>query len=71
MALTSLIDFCKSPWPMTTSCLTFGHLAASERTDAIEVFDHPLMPNPSWILSTIGLEPQNDLSSFLPEAAMI
>src|SRR5271154_1421915 len=71
MSLTSVMDFCRSPCPMRTSCLTFGHLAASDRTEAIDVFDHPLMPKPSWMPSTIGFVPQNDVSSVFPEFAMI
>ena len=69
--LTSAIDFCRSPWPMRTTCLTFGHLAASERTAAIDDFDQPLMPKPSWMPSVISFVPQNEVSFVTPEAARI
>jgi hypothetical protein len=42
-------------------------LGRSERTAAIEDFDQPLMPTPSWMPSVISFVPQNDVSSVIPK----
>src|SRR5688500_3641757 len=70
-ALTSEIDFWRSPPPISTICSTLAHFAASERTAAIDACDHGLTPKPSWMPSRIGSVPQKDVSSVLPAAAMI
>src|SRR6185312_10375690 len=58
------------PRPTRTTCLTFGHLAASDRTSAIEVFDQLLVPRPSLMPSVICLLPQKAVLELLPAVAM-
>ena len=68
--LTSEIMCWRSPPPARTICLTFGHLAASERTAAYDSCDHELMPKPSSIPRVIGFVPQNGMFFWIPVAAM-
>src|SRR4051812_22708313 len=60
------MDFCRSPSPIWTIVLTFGHFAASERTAAIEACDQALMPKPSWMPRVTCLVPQNAVLSVTP-----
>src|SRR5262249_2156196 len=60
--LMSEMAFWRSPPAPDAMTLTFGHLAASERTAANEATDQAFTPYPSWMPRVMGLSPQNEVS---------